>query len=345
MWRTKAWFLLGIASVAAGCAEVGKIKGKKMEEQLEKLASEYRDLYSSPNEARNSELGFKISDLEWEGLYLAAPEKVDAAAPGIPILAMMRRSDLHEWEARLKKNSALVFTNLESGTTGMRPLYNPPVKKMKPQPDARGRKPEADEGFVAGAIHNEIGASQSGPLPPGEYTVALIAWDRLTNQRRVLKEGRAGPVDLVAIAASWPWERWADTQAFKAGPASPPLDASNGVAVKVAGQKDARIVSGTLAAKARAINLIPQDSKRATPSGIQAGVDVLLLLFSLDKYPPESVKIAVPILGAASINVGDVMKGWFTLPFPFQPSAEERMLYAVVDGQVSGPLRVPGEKP
>src|SRR5688572_4189162 len=105
MWRAKTWLLLGVASAAAGCAEAGKIKGKSMEDQLELLASEYRDLYAAPSEERNSELDFKVAELEWEGLYLAAPAKVDAAIPGIPILAMTRRSDLREWEARLRKNS------------------------------------------------------------------------------------------------------------------------------------------------------------------------------------------------------------------------------------------------
>src|SRR4051812_45856363 len=125
MRRLKSWILLGTALAAAGCAEAGSIKGKSMEDQLEQLASAYRDLYAAPVEARTKELDFKIADLEWEGLYLAASATVDAATTGIPLLAFMKRDDLLEWEVPLRKNSVIVFTDLERGTTGMKQLYAP----------------------------------------------------------------------------------------------------------------------------------------------------------------------------------------------------------------------------
>jgi len=278
-------------------------------------------------------------------LYLAAPAKVDAAATGLPLLALMRRSDLHEWEVRLKKNSAVVFTELASGRTGLRPLYSPPVKKMKPQPEVRGRKPGPEEGFTAGAIRQVVDEPQPESLRPGAYALALITWDRVSNQRRIEKAGIPKIIDPALASAAWPWDRWVDTQAFQAGAASPLLTGGEGAVVKVEGQRASRILSGTVAAKARGINVISPDAKRNADSHIHAGIKVYLLLFSLDQYPPESVEIPVPILGSAPIHVGDAMKGWFTLPFPFKPSTEDRMLYAVVDGNVTGPVRVAGENP
>lgn len=316
-----------------------------MEDQLEKLASAYEDLYFAPTEARTSELDFKIADLEWEGLYLAAPAKVDADATGLPLLALMRRSDLHEWEVRLRKNSAVVFTDLASGKTGLRPLYNPPVKKMKPQPDIRSRKPEPDEGFMAGAIRQVIEVPQPESLIPGDYSVALISWDCLSNQRRIHKEGRPKPVEPAIDVAAWPWDHWTDTKKFQEGPSSPILGGDEGIVLKVEGQMDSRILSATVAVKARAINIVSREPNRKADPDIQAGVNVYLLLFSLDKYPPESALVSIPIMGPVPIHIGAVLKGWFTMSFPFKPSIEDRMLYAVVEGNVTGPIRVPGEKP
>ncbi|MDB5103472.1 MAG: hypothetical protein JWP91_1161 [Fibrobacteres bacterium] len=315
-----------------------------MLDKLDKLVVEYHDLYTAPNEERAAELDFKIAELEWEGLYLSAPAKVDAAAPGIPILALMRRSDLLEWEVNLEKNSAIVFTHLESGVIGMCPLHKPPVKRMKPQNEDRGRKPEPGEGYSAGSIRRVIGDSQSEPLAQGDYSVNLISWDCLTNQRIIHKDGKPKPFDPAVAVAAWPWERWSVTKSFQAGPASPVLEAGKGIALKVDGHKDSRFVSGAVAARARAFNVISPDPKRAALAGVQAGIKVTLLLFRLDKYPPESAEIPVPILGTGPIRVGDEMKGWFTLPFPFPPSAGDRMLYAMADGKVIGPIKIPGEK-
>ena len=135
-----------------------------------------------------------------------------------------------------------------------------------------------------------------------------------------------------------------DTRTFAATPASPALDGKEGVAITVAGLKSERKIAGSLLVKARPVHLIPPNPKRAAHDGILAGIHVDLLLFTVD-HPPKVVRIGVPILAATPLHAGDAMKGWFNLPFPFEPSIEDRMLYAVVDGSITGPIRVMGEKP
>lgn len=225
--------LLGIAWLALENCEAVKIKGMKIEDMLESLAVEYGDLFVETTEDRTTELDFKIADLEWEGIYLAAPASLDASAKGIPVMAFMKRDDLDEWKVPIRKNGFLVFTNLDRGITGITPLHKPAEKKLKPQPDIRGRKPESGEGYSAGAVLRVIGDAQSESLAKGEYAVYLISFDRIYNQCRVVKKG--GPESPVhsVVAAEWPWKNWEDIRAFQASPSSPALAKDHGIAVAV----------------------------------------------------------------------------------------------------------------
>src|SRR6188768_1326481 len=198
MTRFKTWFILGIVLSAAGCADAGKTKGKtmndpmeKMQEQLEKLAQPYKDFHSAPTEEMKSELDFKILDLEWEGEYITGPEVVDASRPFIPILVLTRRSSLRDWEVRLKKNGFVIASDLERGEIWIRSLEKPPTKRLKPMPDVKGRKPEPGEGHAAGSAWILVGDSRPEPLLQGEYAVALITYDHLSNQKRIKKLGQA----------------------------------------------------------------------------------------------------------------------------------------------------------
>jgi len=343
--RANASILLGTALIAAFSCEAGKFKGIKMEEKLEKLALEYGDLFTKPREERTSELDFKIADMEWEGIYLAAPASVDASENGIPVMAFMKRDDLDEWKVRIRKNSFLVFTNLDRGNTGITPLHKPPEKKMKPQPDIRGRKPEAGEGYSAGAVRRVIGDAQSESMAKGDYVISLISYDRISNQCRVEKKGKPETPVLSIADAEWPWKNWADTTAFENSPSSPALSKDQGIALAVGERNGVFMVFGTVAAKARDYHLIPPDPDRKVNSGVQAGIHVDLILVSLDRYPPDVVRLSVPIMCSGPLHVGDAMSGWFSAAFPFKPSEEERVLYAIADGEVVGPVPIPGITP
>lgn len=318
-----------------------------MEDQLEKLVSTYQDLYTAPTEERTSELEFKLLEMEWEGEFVTAPPVVAASTPGIPILVLTRRSSLREWEVDLDKNAVVIYSDLERGTIGSRPLYKPPTKAMKPQskPEPRGRKPEVGEGHVAGAIRHLVGESLPEPLSRGEYAITVITWDYHSNQRRVRKEGPSKPVNPVDAAAEWPWDRWVDTHAFKMSPDSPVVEGEDGLGLKVEGVNVGRKLLGAMTTKARSVHIISPVAKHVSYSEIHAGIHVYLLLFTLDKYPPKSIKLSVPILGSTQIKVGDQLNGWFSMPFPFEPSSEDRMLYAVADGKITGPIKILGEKP
>src|SRR5690606_7577330 len=50
-------------------------------------------------------------------------------------------------------------------------------------------------------------------------------------------------------------------------------------------------------------------------------------------------------MGNSPIRPGDMMKGWFHGPFPFEPAESERMLYVFADEVMSGPVRIPGSLP
>lgn len=351
MAHLKSLVLMVIVLAAAGCAEAGKTKGKimnqqldKVEEQLEQFAKSHKDLFTAPTEEMKSEIDFKILDLDWEGEYVAAPEIVDASQAYIPIIVLNRRSFLREWEVRLKKNAYVIAENLDRGDIWISPLEKPPTKRLKPLPDIKGRKPEPEEGHYAGSNWLLVGDSQTEPLMQGEYSVSLITYDHLSNLRRIRKMGPLISIEPAEVASQWPWNRWADTRPYVAAPESPSVVGNEGVAVAVSGVKAERKIAGSLVAKARPMHLIPPDPKRAAHAGIQAGIHVDLLLFTLD-LPPKVVRIDVPILGSSPIKVGDEMKGYFNLPFPFEPSTEDRMLYAMADGKVIGPVKVPGEKP
>jgi hypothetical protein len=351
MPRLKLVVLMGIVSATAGCAETGKTKGKimnqqleKVEVQLEQIAKSHKDLFNAPTEAMKSEIDFKILDVEWEGEYVAAPEVVDASQPYIPIIVLTRRSSLREWEVRLKKNAYVIAEDLDRGEIWIRALEKPPTKRLKPLPDVKGRKPEREEGHIAGSTWFLVGDSRPDPLPQGEYVVTLITYDHISNQRHIKKLGSPKSIDPATVVAQWPWDRWSDTKPYAVASASPSVLGNEGIAVAVSGAKTGRKLAGSLIAKARPVHLILPDPKRAAHAGIQAGIHVDLLLFTLD-LPPKVVRIDVPILGSSPIKAGDEMKGYFNLPFPFEPSAEDRMLYAVAGGNVIGPVIVPGEKP
>lgn len=105
------------------------------------------------------------------------------------------------------------------------------------------------------------------------------------------------------------------------------------------------MVFGTVAAKARDHHLIPPDMDLKIKSGVRSGIHVDLILVSLDRFPPEVVRLDVPILGSGPLNIGDAMGGWFSAPFPFKPSEEGRLLYAITDGEMVGPVPIPGNNP
>jgi len=342
--HAKILILLGTALLTATSCEAGKSKGIKMEEKLEKLASEYRDLLIKPTEDRISELDFKIANLEWEGLFLTSLPNVEAPIPGIPVMAFMKRDDLDEWKVRIRKNSFLVFTNLDRGITGITPLHKPPEKKMKPQPDAPGRKPEPGEGYSAGAIRRVIGDSQPEPMAPGEYAISLISFDHITNQCRVKKEEKSDSPDPAVDFETWPWEIWADTKAFQENFSVNANPQEKGMYLKVEKQNGVIMVLGCVATTARSGHLIPPNPDRQVNQWIRAGIHIDLVLTTLDRYPPEVVRLAVPIMGSSHLQVGDSISGWFSVPFSFKSSDEDRMLYAFSDGKVAGPVRIPGEK-
>lgn len=315
-----------------------------MEDQMEKLVSGYKELFTAPSDTKRMELEDKVAEMEWDGLFLAAPAIVEASNPTIPILLASRISTLREWEVELEKNAYVLFSDLDRGEIGIRNLYKPSKKPMKKVHEEKGRKPDAGEGYRTGVDLYLIGGSPAESLPPGDYVVSLINFDRKSNPRKVKKLGTLKPIDPVVAAEQWPWEGWSDTKTYTSDSASPAVVGNEGVAVNVSGSKADRRIAGSLLVNARPVHLIPPDPKRSAHAGIQAGIHVDLLLFNVD-HPPKVVRIDVPILADSPLQVGDAMKGWFNLPFPFEPSMEERMLYAVADGSIVGPIRIMGEKP
>ena len=350
MARLESWFLMGVVLAAAGCAEAGKIKGKamnqnvgKMETDLEKLAKGYKEFYTAPSEETISEIDFKVLDMDWEGEYISAPDTVEASKPGIPVQILTRRSSLREWEVRFKKNSFLLATDLEHGETWLRPLEKPPTKRLKPTPEIKGRKPEPGEGHVAGVFWHLVGEGKTEPLLPGEYVVAMLNYDHISNLRRIEKLGNTKKITSNVALEQWPWDQWNDSQAYQATSASPKIEKELGCALKLVEEKSDRKLMGTLSAKARPINIFPPGPGRTASPNIQGGIKIDLIMMTLDKAP-QMVSISVPIFGPVPIHLGDTLKGWFNLPFPFEPTIEDRMLYAVVDGTIAGPFKVPGTR-
>jgi hypothetical protein len=135
-----------------------------------------------------------------------------------------------------------------------------------------------------------------------------------------------------------------DTQGFQKNVGSPEVEKESECAIKLVGEKAERKLLGTLSTKARKIHIIPADPKRTGASNIQGGIKVDLILMTLDKAP-QMVSIAVPIFGSSPLHLGNSIKGWFNLPFPFEPSVEDCMLYAIVDGTLLGPVKILGSKP
>lgn len=119
MNRIKSWMILGMVSVAMGYAEPGKIMRKKTE-VMEKMLHAFQDLNSAPISKRLTALEYKLSEMDWDGLYLGARKIVSAWDKGIPI----------------------VVADLERGTARTWPLYKLSVKKYKPH--LKDEKPAAD---------------------------------------------------------------------------------------------------------------------------------------------------------------------------------------------------------
>ncbi|MDQ3003659.1 MAG: hypothetical protein M3Y08_20675 [Fibrobacterota bacterium] len=310
-------------------------------EDMEKLLTGYQDLYSAPTSERVIELKFKLSDMDWDGLYLGAPKTAPAATKGIPILVLEGYSSLREWEVEPPKNSSIVVADLERGTARTWPLYKPPVKRKTPQP--KDAKPDADsQGRRYGTEHHIVGESLPDDLQSGEYAIAIVSWDLHSNRKVVRKEGVAKPVDPGSATLAWPWERWADPRAFAAAPDSPKLKPVEALTLKVEGKGAERKLRGAFSLKARPVHLIPAGAKGRTDPSIHAGVNVDFFLYELDDPIPAQERIVVPIHATAPVRAGDLINGWFTIPFPYEPIAVDAMLYAMVDGNLTGPFRVSG---
>ena len=347
--RRKKWVLFGIISALAGYADSGMIKANRKTtggtmKNLETIVDSFQDLYSVPTLERITELEMKLADLKWDGLYLSAPDSVEPDVTGIPILALSGFTSLREWEVEPRKNSTVLLADLGGGKIHFSSLFKRQVKVMKPVFKSARPSPESN-GRRYGCVRILMGDSLPNGLPPGTYALAHISWDRLSNIRLVERKresepGRLPPSNISVSPFVWPWQRWAKSQAYKAAPDSPKIGIGGGLALVSAGVGDT--LFGTFSIKARPIHIIPAEKGGRTIQGIRAGVNVDLLIFTLNRPFPEVVRVEVPVYSSEHIPVGIQIRGWFSVPFPFEPSEEERMLYAVADGEVAGPVRIPG---
>ena len=317
-----------------------------MRDKIEKLLAAYQDVYTTPQQDRISDLESKFGDLEFDGIHIGAPDQVEPAITGIPTITLEASGAHRSWDVDERLNQAIVSIDLERSEIRVLPLYKPPTKRLKPQPP-KGPKP-ADLSTTArsyGARLRIIG--ETGGIEPGDYSVSVIEWDRVSNMRSVVKQADPKAPPIKPALLQWPWDLWkAQAADFQARHDSPKVEGDIGLAVEQVGTDGKAALIGSFATKARPIHVIPADPGTvAGHSDIRAGVPVDLLQFTLDSYRPEEIRIMVPIKVPAPVKPGDTLKGWFTYPLANLLRKEETMVYIFVDGMRSGPFRVPALKP
>lgn len=327
-----------------------KLGGIRMQESVEKLLSTFADLFTAPKPERIAALESQLSGLGFEGLHLAAPETVEASMAWIPALGLTGSSRLRAWEVDARKNQVLVAVDLDRGTSRAWPLHRPPAKKVKAPPKTAQPVGEAAEAREYACIPHFVGESMPEGLSPGDFSVSLVEWDRVSNIRLVKKtakppraSARPNTPPPKAPSLPWPWEFWsANPNLFEAQAESAKLAGETGVAMALAGSGDAAKLVGRVAFKPRPIHLIPKESQpKASPTDIQAGIRVDLLQFTLDHAVPERIQIMVPIHHAAPVKPGEILQGWFAYPFSRLQRKDETLVYAFADCLRSEPFRVP----
>ena len=319
-----------------------------MQDQIEQLLAAHADIYSSPKQNRISELESKVADLDFDGLHIGAPDIADISIPGIPILALTGNSLLRAWEVDARLNCVLVAVDMDRGITRTWPLYIPAAKKLKPRP--RSAKPvgEAAEAHESGCVYHLVGETLAEGLPPGDYAVTLVEWDRASNIRTVQKLAKANPRRPVKQPViQWPWAFWSSNPSvFQLQGESPKLEGETGLAVALTGAGDQARLMGSFGLKARPSHLIPLDSiPESSRTDIHSGIPVDLLQFSKNQPVPERIQILVPVHGGGPAKAGDILKGWFSYPLARLHRKEETLIYAFVDGMRSEAIRIPALQP
>lgn len=321
-----------------------------MQDLVEKLISSYADLFTSPKPDRIKDLESKLSELGFDGLHIGAPETVDAAMAWIPAIGLTGTTVLRAWEVDSRKNPVLVAVDLDRGTSRAWPLHKPPAKKVKAP--AKSPKPEGDAALAReyACIHHFVGESLPEGLPPGEYALSLVEWDRVSNIRLVKKtakppraSARPNSPQPKPPSLPWPWDFWNGNPAlFQEQAESVELEGETGVAMAPAGSGESAKLVGRVAFKPRPIHLIPKEIQpKASPTDIQAGIRVDLLQFTQDHSVPERIQIMVPIHRSAPAKVGEILEGWFAYPLSRLQRKEETLVYAFADCLRSEPVRIP----
>jgi hypothetical protein len=324
--------------------------GIRMQDSVEKLLSSFTDLFSSPKPERIAELESKLSELGFQGLHIGAPETVDASMAWIPAVGLTGSSRQRAYEVDPRKNPVLVAVDLDRGTSRAWPLHRPPAKKGKAPPKAVKPVGEAAEAREYACIPHFVGESIAEGLPPGDYALSLVEWDRVSNIRLVKKtakppraSARPNTPPPKPPTLPWPWDFWSANPAlFEAQDGAGKPEGDTGVSLTLIEAGGSPKLVGRVAFKPRPIHLIPKESQpKASPTDIQAGIRVDLLQFTLDHSVPERIQILVPIHRSAPAKLGETLEGWFAYPFSRLQRKEETLVYAFADCLRSEPIRIP----
>ncbi len=306
---------------------------------------------------------------DFEGIVLGAPRKVDLGRHAqLPVLWLMRATQLRNWQVVLKRNATVVITDLLHGTTALYYAFGGgkrydfrSIRASQSKAPPTGRHAES-----AGATPHMLDIRKITNLPwqPGRYAISIISYDWLTNTVVVELEAESKkpqtpsrmPADqartLVAKLHKASSDGKKPPQNFEANSLTPTI-CKPGISLSVP-EKPISYGKGFQIQGAGKVALYPgaivekglSTGKEAT--GIQTPDAVIrcrIVLIELDRTTePRNFEVLIPIHAKDSLTPGALTAFSFTLDveahLKYSLPAADYLVYAVVAEHITGPRKV-----
>ncbi|QRK13130.1 hypothetical protein JQX13_25750 [Archangium violaceum] len=315
------------------------------------LAKAGNDLYALDDDVL-APLELQLLDVDFQGLRLRAPDRVDVSAREVlPLLQARRATGLRDWEVEPRRNAILVAVDLERGGVlhgwAFRPRkrYNPNSLDRSMQ----GQPPSEDNPSVHARLSILDARRLTGlPWQAGRYAFTFISWDWVSNTVTVdLTEGAAPPREPEPLSMEESGRVLEDWRALEGSVSPVPGEAgprADGISLTVPERfrkGTGAVIQGTLRMRIPPGMVVGGVAAEGRPA---AFLPVGVLLLRKDEIGPPMITATVPLPASSVRAGGEAAVVRFSLELGKVAGdvllPGEHLLYLVAGPFIDGPHRV-----
>lgn len=297
-----------------------------LSDRISELIPQEKSFFYSFNDETYHAISHKLIALtNTEGMILGAPDSADVndANNILPLLWLQRFTSFRKWQVVKKRNSFVVFVNLQSDSIIFRNAYAGQPKRFNFSQipfSSQGNPPTAAKGLMADIDMLDIRELLFNQISPSQYAITMTQYDWVSNTVHLqlidsAKDapeipGIPAPVARQIVTTLNAAAAHADEASFFSPSLDPPQISTNGIFAvvpqKVTTSDTRWMVHGSIRVPVAPGAIVDNSSEKNTASGIPSAIiTAMVILNKLDNREPATTSLKMPVY--ALCKAGDIV--------------------------------------